>query len=111
MNKKRLKVDLGFQEAMEIIKESQKVEPVHEEIIEVGNGIMVGTVVFEKYSVINNSKGALIVTLDNLDEYTDLRITAAGTSAGILGFDWGTSKDYVETLGNSFKEYIVNGVE
>jgi len=108
MSKINFKVNLNPVEAMEIIKQHQASTLVHEEILDIGSGKVVATLIFEKYYMRTSNRAALIITLDNLEELTDLRVVSTGTSQGVfLNFDWGAGDNYVESVRKSLKDYIV----
>lgn len=108
MSKDNFRVSLDALSTLEMIKNSQDSELVHEEIIDVGNRKMVATLIFEKYFIRAKNRAALIVTLDNIEEYTDIRVISTGSSLGMfLNFDWGAADSFVSSVRRSLKEYIL----
>ncbi|SRR5690554_6162066 len=108
MSKDNFKVSLSPVEALEIIKSEQSSELVHEEILDIGNGKVVATLIFEKYYMRTSNRAALMVILDNLEGVTDLRVISTGSSQGVIfNFDWGASSDYVASVKKSLGEYIL----
>lgn len=108
MSKINFKVTLSPIEALEIIKREQASDLVHEEILDVGDGKVVATLVFERYYFRTSNRAALMVILDNLEGSTDLRVISTGSSQGVIfNFDWGAASDYIESVRKSLKEYII----
>lgn len=108
MSKTGFKVSLPLIQAMELIKEGQNSELVHEEILDIGDGKLTATLIFEKYFFRSSNRAALIVILDNLEGVTDLRVVSTGSSQGLVfNFDWGASSDFVESVRWSLKDYII----
>jgi hypothetical protein len=108
MSKLGFKVSLSVIEAMDRIKEGQTSELVHEEILDIGDGKLTGTMVFEKYFFRSKNRAALIVILDNLEGKTDLRVISTGSSQGLVfNFDWGAASDFAESVRYTLKDYII----
>ncbi|NMA49943.1 MAG: hypothetical protein GX947_09315 [Tissierellia bacterium] len=108
MSKDNFRVSLDALTTLETIKNAQDSELVHEEIVDVGNGKMVATLIFEKYFMRAKNRAALIVTLDNIENHTDLRVISTGSSQGMfLNFDWGAADSFVSSVRRSLKEYIL----
>ena len=108
MSKIDFKVSLPLIQAMELIKEGQNSELVHEEVLDIGNGKLTGTLIFEKYFFRSSNRAALIVILDNLEGVTDLRVVSTGSSQGlVINFDWGAASDFVKSVRWSLKDYII----
>lgn len=108
MSKIDFKVSLPLIQAMELIKEGQNSELVHEEVLDIGNGKLTGTLIFEKYFFRSSNRAALVVILDNLEGVTDLRVVSTGSSQGlVINFDWGAASDFVESVRWSLKDYII----
>lgn len=108
MSKIEFKVDLSLVEAMARIKEDQSSELVHEELLDIGEGKLSGTLIFEKYFFRSKNRAALIVMMDNLEGTTDLRVVSTGSSQGLVfNFDWGAAIDFAESVRNSLKDHII----
>ncbi len=108
MSKDNFKVSLDALSTLEIIKKAQTAELVHEEIIDVGNGKMVATLIFDKYFIRASNRAALIITLDNIDGITDLRVVSTGSSQGMfINFDWGAADSFVSSVRKALNDYIV----
>ncbi len=108
MSKDNFKVSLDALTTLETIKNSQDSELVHEEIVDVGNGKMVATLIFEKYFIRAKNRAALVITLDNIEDHTDLRIISTGSSQGmIFNFDWGAADSFVSSVRKSLEDYII----
>ena len=108
MSKDNFKVTLDALTTLETIKNSQDSELVHEEIVDVGNGKMVATLIFEKYFIRAKNRAALVITLDNIEDHTDLRIISTGSSQGmIFNFDWGAADSFVSSVRKSLEDYII----
>lgn len=107
MSKDNFKVSLDALTTLEIIKNTHT-ELVHEEIIDVGKGKMVATLIFEKYFIRASNRAALVVTLDNIEGHTDLRVISTGSSQGIIfNFDWGAADSFVSGVRKALKDYII----
>lgn len=108
MSKDNFKVSLDALSTLERIKNSQDADLIHEEIIDVGNGKMVATLIFEKFFIRASNRAALIVTLDNIEDYTDLRVVSTGSSQGmIFNFDWGAADSFVSSVRRALKNDII----
>lgn len=109
MSKDNFKVSLDALTTLETIKNGQDSELVHEEIVDVENGKMVATLIFEKYFIRAKNRAALVVILDNLENYTDLRVISTGSSQGmIFNFDWGAADSFVNSVRRSLEGYIID---
>lgn len=109
MSKDNFKVSLDALTTLETIKNGQDSELVHEEILDVENGKMVATLIFEKYFIRAKNRAALVVILDNLENYTDLRVISTGSSQGmIFNFDWGAADSFVNSVRRSLEGYIID---
>ena len=74
MNKDNFKVSLDALSTLKKIKDIQGdfSELINEEIIDVKNGKIVATLIFEKYYLRSSNWAALIVTVDNIEEIGNL---------------------------------------
>lgn len=109
MSNDNFKVSLDALTTLETIKNGQDSELVHEEIVDVENGKMVATLIFEKYFIRAKNRAALVVILDNLENYTDLRVISTGSSQGmIFNFDWGAADSFVNSVRRSLEGYIID---
>lgn len=112
MGKSNFKVSIPPEEAMNLVKDNENADLVHEEIQDVGDGKQIGTLVFEKYYFRTKNRAALVVILDNFQGNTDVRVIATGSSQGmIFNFDWGASDDFVASVESILQTYIVSGID
>ena len=108
MSKYVFKVNISPFEVLVELKKHMDADLVHEEILDVGDGKVVATLVFERYYFRTSNRAALMVILDNLEGSTDLRVISTGSSQGVIfNFDWGAASDYIESVRKSLKEYII----
>lgn len=109
MNKDNFKVSLDALSTIEKIKNGQIEfsELMNEEIIDVKNGKIVATLIFEKYYFRSGNWAALIATVDNIEELTHLRIVSIGSSGNVLNFDFGSAKSFVNSIRVSLADYII----
>ncbi len=109
MNKDNFKVSLDALSTLKKIKDIQGdfSELINEEIIDVKNGKIVATLIFEKYYLRSSNWAALIVTVDNIEEVTQLHIVSTASASNVLGLDWGSSKNFVNNIRKSLINYII----
>ncbi|MDX9918006.1 MAG: DUF6054 family protein [Gudongella sp.] len=108
MSKDLLRVNLPLQVAMQFVKDGQKSDLVHEEILDFGNGKLSGTLIFEKYYFRAENRAALIVLFDNLKDYTEIRVISTGSTQGIfLKIDWGAADDFASSVRKTLKNHLV----
>lgn len=111
MSKQRFIVSLSPEEALQIVKERENADLIHEEYISVIPDKGVGTLIFEKYYFRVKNRVALVVIVDNLSGKTDVRTISTGSSQGIfLNFDWGAANDFSESVKNILQEYITEEI-
>ena len=107
MSKLNFKISISPEEAVNIIRRNIDADLVHEEFNEIGNGQSLGVLVFEKYYMRVSNRAALIVIIDNLKGYTDVRVVSTGSSQGmIFAFDWGASDNFVNSVASLLEDYI-----
>lgn len=108
MSKINFQVNLSPAEAYSLVVEHQNAELVHEELHELGDGRITGTLIFEKYYFRTKNRAALIVIIDNLQGFTDVRCIATGSSEGLIfNFDWGASDDFANSVADILGAYII----
>jgi hypothetical protein len=108
MGKANFQVNIPPEEAMNLVKDNENADLVHEEIQDVGDGKQIGTLVFEKYYFRTKNRAALVVIMDNFQGNTDVRVVATGSSQGmIFNFDWGASDNFVASVESILQAYIV----
>lgn len=80
---------------MALIKDgmSSNAELLHEELNNLGDGRMIGTLVYERYYLRSGNQGALVIIADNLQGVCNIRLISAGSSNSmIFKVDWGAGK-------------------
>lgn len=103
------KVSISPVEALELVKQNENADLVHEEIHDLGKGIFIGTLVFEKYFMQVKNRVALVVIIDNIYGQTDVRSIATGSSEGmIFNFDWGAADSFANSVQNILESYIID---
>ena len=108
MSSYNFKVSITPKEALDLVKANESADLVHEEIHNVGNGVYIGTIVFEKYFMRVESRVALIVIIDNIYGHTDVRSISTGSSQGMFfKFDWGASEKFSSSVKNILERYII----
>lgn len=102
------KVRINPEEALNLVKQNENADLMHEEINDLGNGRFIGTLIFEKYFMRVKNRAALVVIADNIKGVTDVRAVATGSSQGIIfNFDWGASDDFAYGVEDILREYII----
>lgn len=108
MSKYSLQVSIIPQRALELIKDNQDADLVHEELHDVGEGKFIGTLIFEKYFFRVKNRVALVVIADNLKSTTEVRVISTAGSEGLFfNFDWGASDDFADSIQKILSDYIV----
>ncbi len=108
MSKYNFKVDISPVEAMDIIKQRQSADLVHEELIDLGDGRYVATLIYEKYYFRANNRAALIVIIDNVNGDTDVRSIATGSSEGLFfNFDWGAADNFASSIESILDGFMI----
>jgi hypothetical protein len=88
MSKISLNVSIAPLEALDLVKDNQNADLVHEEYNVVGQDKLIGTQIYEKYYFRSKNRAALIVIIDNLKGPTNVRAIAIRSSEG-----WGGAAD------------------
>lgn len=102
------KVKINPQYALNLVKENENADLVHEELNDLGNDRSIGILVFEKYFMRVGNRAALVVIADNIKGITDVRAIATGSSQGLIfNFDWGAADDFAYSVGDILREYII----
>lgn len=103
-----LKVNINPSEAFEIVKREQNADLVHEEFFDLGEGRFIGTLIYEKYYMRAGNRAALVVIIDNIKGYTDVRAISTGSSQGMfLNFDWGAADSFARSVEKILENYII----
>ncbi|MEK4852421.1 DUF6054 family protein [Paenibacillus sp. FSL H7-0756] len=108
----QLNVELQPGEVVMLIKEgmTQRSELLYEELNEVGNGRMIGTLIYERFYFRSRNQAALVIIVDNLLRGTvsNVRLIPAGASQGlILKMDWGAGQSFASTVEEILEDYVV----
>lgn len=108
MSTLNFKVSIPPIEALDLVKQNENADLVHEEIHDLGKGIYIGTLIFEKYYMRVKNRVALVVIIDNIYGETDVRSIATGSSEGmIFNFDWGAADSFAGSVQDILDEYII----
>ncbi|QZY53919.1 DUF6054 family protein [Crassaminicella profunda] len=108
MNQANFYVSLSPKDAYKMVMEKEDADLIHEELHELGNEKYMGILIFEKYYMRVGNRAALIVMIDNLKGQTEVRTVSTGSSPGmIFSFDWGASDDFVDSVKDILKKYII----
>lgn len=54
-----------------------------------------------------SNRASLTVTIDNFEGQTNEHAVATGNSEGLLRFDWGTGKNFSNSVENALNPYII----
>ena len=108
MSKYIFNVSVSPVEAMEIVKDRQSADLVHKELLDLGDGRYVATLIYEKYYFRANNRAALIVIMDNVHGTTSIRSISTGSSEGFFfNFDWGAADDFAGSVERIFKDFMI----
>ncbi|MDQ7096661.1 DUF6054 family protein [Desulfosporosinus sp. PR] len=109
MSTYNFKISISPIEALDLVKQNENAELVHEETHDLGNGIYIGTLIFEKYYMRVNNRVALVVIIDNIHGQTDVRSIATGSSESmIFNFDWGAADSFANSVQDILSDYIIS---
>ena len=67
--------------------------------------------ILEKYYMRSSNRASLTVTIDNLTDETKVHAVAAGSSEGIMRFDWGAGKNFSQSVENALGQHIISVIE
>ena len=108
MSKREFNLNISPIDALNMVKDNESADLIHEETIDLGENRFIGTLIFEKYYMRVSSRVALIVIIDNVKGVTNVRVVSTGSSQGmIFNFDWGASDDFTYSVEEILKEYII----
>lgn len=108
MSKISFNVSIAPLEALDLVKNNQNADLVHEEYNAVGEDKLIGTQIYEKYYFRSKNRVALIVIIDNLKGETNVRAIATGSSEGLFfNFDWGAADDFASSVEDILRDHIV----
>lgn len=105
----QLDVRLRPNETLAVVKEGmpEESELLYEEINDLGDGRMIGTLVYERFYFRSGNQAALVIIADNLKGITHVRLIPAGGSRGkVFKFDWGAGKSFASTVEQILSPYI-----
>lgn len=109
MSKEIFKVSLSPIEALEKIKQKEDAELVHSELHEIDANKSMGILVYEKYYFRAKNRAALVIIIDNLRGFTEVRSVATASSEGmLLNLDWGAADHFAFTAKRILENYIVD---
>jgi hypothetical protein len=102
------KVSISPKEALELVRQRENADLVHEETHDLGKGIYIGTLVFEKYFMRVKNRVALVVIIDNIYGQTGVRAISTGSSEGIIfNLDWGASESFASSVQKILESFII----
>jgi hypothetical protein len=109
MSTYNFKVSISPIEGLDLVKQNEDADLVHEETHDLGNGRYIGTLIFEKYYMRVKNRVALVVIIDNIYGQTDVRSIATGSSDGmIFNFDWGAADSFANSVQDILSDYIIS---
>ncbi|WP_280767945.1 DUF6054 family protein [Paenibacillus sp. PastH-2] len=83
-------------------------ELLHEELNNLGDGRMIGTLVYERYYFRSGNQAAMVIIADNLQGICNIRLIPAGSSNSmILKVDWGAGKSFAASVAKLLSDYTV----
>lgn len=102
------KVRINPADALDLVKQNENADLIHEEVNDLGDGRFIGTLIFEKYFMRVGNRAALVVIADNIKGVTDVRAIATGSSQGLIfNFDWGAADDFACSVEDILRDYII----
>ena len=108
MAKEVIRISITPKEVMEIIDKKLNDEEVDRTSFDLGNGNSIEIGVYERYFFRTSNRGGLIVTADNIEGYTKVKLVSTGTSEGVFfNFDWGAGDKYIDTIKCILEAYII----
>lgn len=108
MSKYIFNVSISPVETMEIIKNRHNADLVHEELLDLGDGRYVATLIYEKYYFRANNRAALIVIMDNVHGDTNVRSISTGSSEGLFfNFDWGAADNFAGSIETILEGFMI----
>ncbi|MBB6218414.1 hypothetical protein HNQ80_004578 [Anaerosolibacter carboniphilus] len=108
MSIQNFKVSIDPTRAIGLVRDEENADLVYEEIHDLGENKYIGTLVFEKFFFRNSNRAALVVIIDNIKGYTDVRSVATGSSQGmIFNFDWGAASEFAGSVRDILENYII----
>lgn len=106
-----INVSLQPDEALGLIKQGMpgESELLYEEFNDLGEGRMIGTLVYERYYHRSGNQAALVIIVDNLRGASNVRLIPAGGARGmIFKIDWGAGKSFASSVEQILAKYIVD---
>ncbi|OMF97780.1 hypothetical protein BK144_00645 [Paenibacillus sp. FSL R7-0273] len=83
-------------------------ELLHEELNNVGEGRMIGTLVYERYFLRSGNQAAMVIIADNLQGVCNIRLISAGSSNSmIFKVDWGAGRSFASSVAKILSEYTI----
>lgn len=108
MAKEFINVSISPKEVMEAISRKLSDEEVDRTSFDLGSRKSIEIVVYERYFFRSNNRGGLIVTADNIEGYTRVKLVSTGTSEGVFfNFDWGAGDKYINIIKDILEDYIM----
>lgn len=107
-----LRFDISLQPdaAITLVKDglTEQSELLHQELHDLGDGRMIGTLVYERYFFRTENQAALVVIVDNLCGVSKVRLISAGSSGSkVFKFDWGAGKSFASSVEKILSPYIL----
>lgn len=108
MAKEIINVSITPKEVIGVINRKLSDEEVDRTSFDLGDGKYIEIGVYERYFFRSNNRGGLIVTADNVEGYTKVKLVSTGTSEGfVFNFDWGAGDKYINIIKNILKDYRI----
>ncbi|WP_054940439.1 DUF6054 family protein [Paenibacillus ihuae] len=87
---------------------TEQSELLHQELHDLGDGRMIGTLVYERYFFRTGNQAALVVIVDNLCGVSKVRLIPAGSSNSmIFKIDRGAGKSFAASVEKILSSYIL----
>ncbi|CAH1191323.1 hypothetical protein PAECIP111892_00596 [Paenibacillus auburnensis] len=87
---------------------TEQSELLHQELHDLGDGRMIGTLVYERYYLRAGNQAALVVIVDNFSGVSKVRLISAGSSNSmVFKFDWGAGKSFASSVEKILSSYIL----
>ncbi len=107
-----LRFDISLQPdaAITLVKEglTEQSELLHQELHDLGDGRMIGTLVYERYFFRTGNQAALVVIVDNLCGVSKVRLIPAGSSNSLIfKIDRGAGKSFASSVEKILSAYIL----
>jgi hypothetical protein len=97
-----------FESAMKLLEShSLNTNKIHEEYHTPAEGVELCVLVYERYYFRTGGRAALTVIMENLRGDTKVRCVSAGSAEGLISFDWGAGKSFVNKVKEVLEPYTL----